>query len=59
MRIVELNEKTKDGLMKNLLKRSPESYGEYEKTVNDIIKEVREKGDEALFRYTLKFDKCE
>ena len=59
MRIVELNEKTKDGLMKNLLKRSPESYGEYEKTVNDIIKEVREKGDEALFQYTLKFDKCE
>ena len=59
MRIVELNEKTKDGLMRNLLKRSPESYGEYEETVNGIIKEIREKGDEALFGYTRKFDRCE
>ncbi len=43
MRIVRLNEQTKDGLMRNLLKRSPDSYGEYEETVNGIIKEIREK----------------
>ncbi len=59
MRIVRLNEQTKDGLMRNLLKRSPESYGEYEETVNGIIKEIREKGDKALFGYTQKFDRCE
>ena len=59
MRIVKLNEQTKDGLMRNLLKRSPDSYGEYEETVNGIIKEIREKGDKALFGYTQKFDRCE
>lgn len=58
MRIVELNEKTRYSLLENLLKRSPGSFGKYEQTVNDIIDEVRKKGDEALFEYTLKFDKC-
>lgn len=58
MRIVELNEKTRYSLLENLLKRSPGSFGKYEQTVNDIIGEVCKKGDEALFEYTLKFDKC-
>lgn len=58
MRIVELNDQTKDNLLESLLKRSPSSYGEYEQTVNDIISEIRKRGDEALFEYTLKFDKC-
>ena len=58
MRIVELNDKTKNNLLENLLKRSPGSYGQYEQTVNEIISEVREKKDEALFAYTLKFDRC-
>ena len=59
MRIIELTEQTKGNLLENLLKRSPASYGEFESTVNEIIREIREKGDEALFQYTLKFDKCE
>ena len=42
--------------MENLLKRSPNSYGEFESRVNDIIQNVREKRDEAVFEYTLKFD---
>ncbi|MBQ8597973.1 MAG: histidinol dehydrogenase, partial [Lachnospiraceae bacterium] len=58
MRIVELNDQTKDNLLESLLKRSPSSYGEYEQTVNDIITQIRQRGDEALFEYTLKFDKC-
>ena len=58
MRIVELNDKTKNNLLENLLKRRPGSYGQYEQAVNEIISEVREKKDEALFAYTLKFDKC-
>lgn len=58
MRIVELNDQTKDNLLESLLKRSPSSYGEYEQTVNDIISEIRKRGDEALFEFTLKFDKC-
>lgn len=58
MRIVELNDQTKDNLLESLLKRSPSSYGEYEQTVNDIITQIRQRGDEALFEFTLKFDKC-
>lgn len=59
MRIVELNDKTRNNLLENLLKRSPNSYGQYEQTVNEIISQVREKKDEALFAYTHKFDHCE
>lgn len=59
MRIVTLNNETKDKLLSDLLKRSPASYEQYEKTVNDIIRSVREKKDEALFSYTLKFDGCQ
>lgn len=59
MRILELNEQTKADLSKNLLKRSPNSYGEYEKVVAEIIEQVREKGDEAIFEYTKKFDKAD
>lgn len=58
MRIVELNEQTRTNLLESLLKRSPNSYGQYEQTVNEIISNVREKGDEALFDYTSRFDKC-
>ncbi|WP_026669815.1 histidinol dehydrogenase [Butyrivibrio sp. AE3006] len=57
MRIVELNENTKGELLDKLLQRSPSNYGEYEKIVADIIENVRTKKDEALFEYTLKFDK--
>lgn len=59
MRIVELNDKTRNNLLENLLKRSPNSYGQFEQTVNEIIRQVREKKDEALFSYTRQFDKCE
>lgn len=59
MRIVELNDKTRNNLLENLLKRSPNSYGQYEQKVNEIISQVREKKDEALFAYTRQFDRCE
>ena len=56
MRILELNEKTQDTLLKELAKRSPGTYAGYAQTVQEIIDSVREKGDEALFAYTEKFD---
>ena len=59
MRVLELNEKTKQELLKNLLNRNPGSYGSYESTVNEIIENVKANKDKALFDYTLKFDKCE
>ena len=56
MRILKLTKETQNNILENLLKRSPNSYGEFESRVNDIIQNVRENRDEAVFEYTLKFD---
>lgn len=56
MRIEILDENTKKNLLEDLLKRSPNSYGEYEARVQEILDTVREKKDEAVFDYTKKFD---
>ncbi len=58
MRTLKLTEETKKELLGNLLNRNPGSYQEYENTVNDIITDIRNNGDKALFEYTEKFDKC-
>ena len=59
MRILELTEENRKDLLNTLLKRSPNNYGQYEAVVADIIANVREKGDEALFSYTSKLDHCD
>lgn len=56
MRILELNKDTKKDILTNLLKRSPNSYGEYERRVNSIIEDIKARRDEAVFEYTAKFD---
>ena len=56
MRILDLTPETQNNILENLLKRSPNSYGEFEARVNDIITKVREKRDEAIFDYTKRFD---
>lgn len=58
MRIVELNNETKKDILENLLKRSPNSYGKYEAVVAEILANVKENGDKAVFEYTEKFDKA-
>ena len=56
MRIIKLDESTKQNILDNLLKRSPNNYDEYTQTVNEILINVRENGDKAVFEYTTKFD---
>ena len=56
MRIIELTEEARTNILENLLKRSPNSYGEFEGRVNEIIENVREKRDAAIFDYTKRFD---
>ena len=56
MRILELNENTRKDILSNLLKRSPNSYGEYEGRVSVIIDDIKSRRDEAVFEYTKKFD---
>ncbi|MCI9321846.1 MAG: histidinol dehydrogenase [Lachnospiraceae bacterium] len=57
MRIVELTESTRKNVLNDLLKRSPNNYTEYEDKVAGILSNVKEKGDEALFAYTLEYDR--
>lgn len=57
MRIIKLTDETKKNLMEDLLKRSPNNYSQYESTVNDILANVKENKNQAVFEYTAKFDK--
>jgi len=56
MRIVTLDETSKQNLLNDLLKRSPNHYGEFIDRVNEIISNVRTKKDAAIFDYTKRFD---
>ena len=57
MKTVKLTANTQKDLLDSLLKRSPNNYSEYEDVVAEIIKNVRDNGDQAVFEYTKKFDK--
>lgn len=57
MRIIKLNEQSKNELKKVLASRSTGKMTDLEKTVDDIITNVKENGDKALFEYSAKFDK--
>ena len=54
--MLELTETEKAGILENLLKRSPNQYGKFEATVNEILENVKKNKDKALFEYTKKFD---
>ena len=56
MRILQLEENSRKNLLDQLLKRSPNNYGEYMDRVSEIVDRVREEGDAALFDYTSRFD---
>ena len=59
MRIVKLDSQAKQNILSDLLKRDPNQYGEYAGTVQEIVEDVKKRGDEALFEYTRKFDHAE
>ncbi|MGN0325111.1 MAG: histidinol dehydrogenase [Lachnospiraceae bacterium] len=56
MRIECLNQENKAALKETLQKRSTNHFEEYEKTVRDILEDVKQRKDAALFDYTQKFD---
>ena len=58
MRIVDLSKESKKTLLNDLLKRSPNNYGQYESVVQEIIERVRTEGDAAVFELTERFDRC-
>lgn len=57
MKVVNITEDSIKDLLKSLLKRSPINYREQEDVVNNILTNVKDNGDLALFEYTEKFDK--
>ena len=58
MRIVKLDEKSMKNILADMLKRDPNNYDSYTETVQNIVDEVKERGDEAVFEFTEKFDKA-
>lgn len=56
MRTLKLTSDTTKNLLEDLLKRSPNSYKQYEDSVNAIIEKVRAERDAAIFAYTKQFD---
>ena len=56
MRIQKLDSRSKKNLLEDLLKRSPNQYGQYEEGVAKILSRIKEEGDNALFAYTEEFD---
>ena len=56
MKVIALDENSKQNLLDELLKRSPNHYGEFTERVNAIIEDVKKNKDTALFSYTERFD---
>ena len=56
MRKINLTRESIQDLLQNLLKRSPQQYKTHEEAVQEILANVRENGDEAVFAYTERFD---
>lgn len=56
MRKIKLTEESKNNILENLLKRSPNSYGQFESAVNEILENVKMNKDAAIFDYTKRFD---
>ena len=56
MRTIQLTEDSKKNILDNLLKRSPNNYGEFTERVDAILNDVKTRGDEAVFEYTKRFD---
>lgn len=56
MKTIKLTNESKQNVLNDLLKRSPNNYGEYADKVQVIVDGVKARKDEALLEYTEKFD---
>lgn len=56
MRITVLDDASMKNILADMLKRDPNNYDSYTETVQEIVEEVKARGDEALFEYTERFD---
>ena len=59
MKITRLSGEAEENVLEQLIKRSPSQYPEQEKTVREIVENVRLNGDTALFQYEKQFDRID
>ena len=59
MKKIKLTKDAIEGLLDNLLKRSPNNYGQYTEAVDAIVSHVKKDGDAAVFNYTKQFNGAE
>ena len=59
MKIIPLTKESKEELLRTLAMRSTDSFVKQQAAVDEIVRNVRERGDEAVFEYTKKFDGIE
>lgn len=58
MKTLKIKRETIKNILSDLLKRSPNQYDAYAGQVQEILNTVKERGDQAIFDYTEKFDGC-
>lgn len=56
MRIITLDDASMKNILADMLRRDPNNYDSYTKTVETIVEDVKNRGDAAVFEYTEKFD---
>ena len=59
MKIQKIDKESINTILTDLLKRSPNNYGQYAAIVADVVNDVKEHGDQAVLSYTKKFDGCD
>ncbi|RUM57829.1 MAG: histidinol dehydrogenase [Persephonella sp.] len=59
MKVVKIKSRDfeKEDTLKTLINRAEQDIEEFDKVVKEILKDVKENGDEAVIKYTEKFDK--
>lgn len=56
MRIIALDDGSMKNILADMLRRDPNNYDSYTKTVEAIVADVKSRRDAAVFEYTQKFD---
>ena len=59
MRIITLDDTSMKDILADMLRRDPNNYDIYTKTVEAIVENVKNRRDEAVFEYTKEFDQAD
>lgn len=59
MRIITLDDTSMKDILADMLRRDPNNYDSYTKTVEAIVDNVKNRRDEAVFEYTKEFDQAD